>query len=463
MIQTQGYRMERVINKRENLILYLLQNVMGYIVHYFIVTIRLLLPTKYRNQLSKIEKNDTFVNIIGLTVFNAIGGLLLMFTNVKIANVLGAEIFGTYSYYLAIGEVGSNVVRYGRNKTMTRDLIQKPTIFDSLISNTLVLGVINLLAILIVVFLFRNPLEVEISFTTLLLVIAPCIGSLDFICVYESLREMSWHSIYYLIQRLFFLIAVWCGIFFSNKLSMQYLGVMLFMSWLIIFLMQYREVICGFCIRVWKEVSWSNIWNLYKTNFVIALSCLTGVAFGPIIRLILNQYADSSVVGVYSAGMQIFLISQFLMHQVSRVGNPMMAEAGKEDVSPTKRKNLCSKYCMIMFIAVAPFAIPLILLPHFITELFFTDEYFELGYYLPIFAIYLLSLSFGIVYTQFLISMRKDKIYFIIYIGSALATMLASIILIPHYSLLGAIIALCIPHSVGCLFYYLCSIKYLKS
>ena len=386
-----------------------------------------------------------------------------MLTNVKIANVLGAEIFGIYSYYLAIGEVGSNFVRYGRHKTMTRDLIQKPTVFNGLISNTLALGCINLLFFLIVVVLFRRQLDVETSFTAFLLIIAPCIGSLDFISVYESLKEMSWHSVYYLIQRLFFLVAVWLFFVIANRLTMKYLSIMLFLSWSIILLMQYWEIIIGFGIKVRRYISWSSIWGLYKSNFVIALSCLTGVAFGPVIRMILNEFADSNAVGVYSAGMQIFLISQFLMHQVSRVGNPMMAEAGKEDGNPEKRRKLCNKYCTIMLITVVPFAIPLLLFPQSITDFIFTEDYYELGKYLPIFAFYLLALSVGIVYTQFLISMRKDKTYFIIYISSALATILVSLILIPKYSLLGAILALCVPHSIGCVFYYLCSIKYLRS
>lgn len=455
--------MKRIINKKQNPVLFPLQNLMGYIVHILIVVIRPIVPHKYKDQFLRIESNKTFNNVIGLTVFNALGGVLLMLTNVKIANVLGAEIYGIYSYYLAIGEVGANFVRYGRNKTMIRDLVQKPTLFDTLISNTLALGSINLIVFLIGVFIFRKPLNVETSITAFLLIVAPCIGSLDFISVYESLKEMSWHSIYYLIQRLFFLTAVWCSILIVCRLSMNYLSIMLFLSWMIILIMQFREIINGFGIKVWKEISWNNIWNLYKANFVIALSCLTGVAFGPIIRLILNQYAESSVVGVYSAGMQIFLISQFLMHQVSRVGNPMMAEAGKEDVDSARRRKLCNKYFIIMLVAVIPFAIPLILFPHFITNLCFTEEYSELGEYLPIFAIYLISLSFGIVYTQFLISMRKDKVYFTIYIGSAVATIIASLLLIPRYSLLGAILALCIPHSIGCLFYYLCSIHYLRS
>lgn len=453
---------ERTINKEKNPILHPLQNIMGFVVHFCMFLLKPFVPAKFKERFSAIENSKTFNNVIGLAVFNALGGLVMMFTNVKIANVLGSELFGLYSYYLAVGEVGANFVRYGRNKTMTRDLIQKPAMFDSLISNTLAIGLINSILFLIGVFLFRSQLDVEFSYYAFLLIMAPCIGSLDFQAVYECMKEMSWHSIYYFIQRVFFMVLVWIYILFVGRLSLGYLGITLFLSWLIIEFLQYCEIINGFGIKIRREISWNSIWGLYKTNFVIALSCLAGVAFGPIIRMILKEYADSSAVGVYSAGMQIFLISQFLMHQVSRVGNPMMAEAGKEGVSPSRRKALCKKYFTIMLITVVPFAVPLILFPQFITNLFFTEEYVELGRYLPIFAIYLLALSIGIVFTQFMISMRMDKVYFTIYIGSAVATVLTAILLIPYNPLLGAILALCIPHSVGCVFYYLCSRKYLK-
>lgn len=454
--------MNKSLDLNKNRLLYPLQNLMGLLAHFVISIVKPITPSRYKERLSEIEQNKTFNNILGLALFNSIGGLILMLTNVKIANVLGAAVYGVFSYYLAIGEVGSNFVRYGRHKSMTRDLIQRPEKFNDLVSNTVGLGLLNFLIFFFVVLIFREPLDVDLTITAFILVLAPCLGSLDFQSVYESIKEMSWHSIYNFLQRLFFLISVWLCILISGKLSLSYLGVVLFLSWIVVVLMQYWEVITGFGINIVKEVSFKSVWTLYKENFVIALSCMTGVAFGPVIRLILNEFANSHVVGVYSAGMQIFLISQFLMHQVSRIGNPMMAEAGKDGVSGEQRKKLCNKYFTIMLCSVIPFVIPLCVFPQLITDICFIDEYSDLGKYLPIFAIYLLALSLGIVYTQFLISMRKDKVYFTIYIGSAIATILFSLLLIPRFSLLGAILALCVPHSIGCLFYYLFSLKYLK-
>ena len=435
---------------------------MGKAVHYFFKVIMPIVPLRYRNRVLHLEKSNTFNNIFGLTLFNAIGGIIVMLTNVKIANVLGASLYGLYSYYLAVGEVGQNFVRYGRNKTMTRDLIQNPSKFESLISNTLVLGLLNLSIYLLVVSLFSKPLDITLSIPAILLLISPCLGSIDFQPVYESLKQMSWHSMYLLIQKILFLVLLWGYLFLYEKPSLGYLGVVLFFSWFIIIVIEYWEIIVGFGIRINNSVSLSSIKGLYKENFLIALSCMTGVAFGPLIRLILKNYTDTQSVGIYSAGMQIFVISQFILHQISRVGNPMMAEAGKATCTISERKALCKKYMFLTLLSTLPFFIPLFFFPQLTTNLFFTEEYSDLSNYLPFFGIYLAALAIGVVYTQFLISMRKDRLYFIIYVSSALFTVVTAFLLIPSLGVLGAVIALCIPHSIGCLFYYICSIKYLK-
>ena len=204
-----------------------------------------------------------------------------------------------------------------------------------------------------------------------------------------------------------------------------------------------------------------NILSLYRENFVIALSTLFGVAFGPLLRMVLKQYTDDASVGIYSAGLQIFLISQFIMNQLGRVGNPVMAEIGKEGVSVAKQRNAIGKYILAMMACTIPFAIPLVLFPHALTHFFFTDEYASLGTYLPMFAFYLITLAIGIVFTQYLISKRKDRIYFALYIGGSILTIITAYATIPEWGVMGAVFSLCVPHGLTCIGYAIVSIKYL--
>lgn len=452
---------DKSVDIKRNVLLFPIQLIMGNVLKSFFFILKLFCSSKNKSKLERLESNSNLRNVAGLAFFNALGGLIVLLTNVKIANLLGASVFGLYSYYLAIGEVGQNFVRYGRNKTMTRDLIQNPTCFDSLVANTFVLSIINLLLYLVIIICLSNTLEIDLSIASFFVIVAPCLHSIDFQPVYESVKMMSWHSIYLFLQKTFFLIGVWGVILIVNKPSILFLGFALFLSWLIIDIIQFREIISQFRINIRSHVSFTSLKKLYRDNFFIALSCIVGIAFGPLIRMILKTYSPSQDVGIYSAGMQIFLLSQFIMTQISRVGNPMMAEAGKERCTVSHRKSLCKRYVLLMLIATFPFAIPLCFFSQFVTEFFFTEEYSSLSQYLPFFGWYLIFLSIGVVFMQFLISMRKDKVYFSIYVLTALATLVVAYLIIPVYGVLGAVISLCVPHSIGCFLYFVFSTKYL--
>ena len=116
-----------VIDKRANRLLYGIDYLLIKSVSFVLWIIRYSLPTKWSELISKEDRHiNVLNNVVGLTFFNALGGMLLLFTQIKLANYMGAALYGIYSYYLALGEVGANVVRYGRDKTMLRELVQKP-------------------------------------------------------------------------------------------------------------------------------------------------------------------------------------------------------------------------------------------------------------------------------------------------------------------------------------------------
>ena len=451
------------INKCDNKLLYVLDKALDRFVMLVLTVVRFFVPSRYKKRFDKLTAHtDMLHNVVGLAFFNVLGGVCVMATQVKLANYFGASVYGVYSYCLAIGQVGAMFVRYGRNKTMVRDLIQNPEKRDSLVVSTFFLSLINLVLFLAVTFACYEPLDIEVSWTYFLLILSPCFLSLSLAPVYESLRMMSWNSIYNLLQKFAFLAIIWGLFWFNCQVSLLSIGLIVVATWIVVGCMEYYEVGTQLHINFIKKVSILELWQLYKDNFVIFLSCVTGVAFGPVIRLILNNYTDSRSVGIYAAGLQIFHLCLFLNTQIARVGNPMMAEAGKEGCPVGKRRRLVARYAIIMFATSLPFALPLLLCPSWLTNLLFTDEYAELARFLPILAIYVLAVSVGVVFTQYMISLRLDKSYFAIYVSSAIATLLVALWLIPLYGTLGAFIALCIPHSVGCLFYALFSMKSLR-
>ena len=372
------------INKKDNKLLYFLDSALDRFVILVIAIARIFVPRRYMLKFDKLtEHKDMFHNVLGLAFFNTLGGVCIMATQVKLANYLGASVYGIYSYCLAIGEVGALFVRYGRNKTMVRDLIQFPEKRNSLVVSTFVLSLINLALFLVVTFACHKPLDIEINWTYFLLILSPCFASLTLGPVYESLRLMSWSSIYGLLHKFGFLAAIWVLFLMQFQVSLLAIGVIAVVTYLIVILMEYYEIGTQLHIHFLKMVSLKELRKLYKDNFVIFLSCVTGVAFGPLLRLILNNYADSKSVGIYAAGLQIYHICLFLNTQISRVGNPMMAEAGRRDCPITKRRRLVFRYSAIMLATSIPFALPMLFCPNFITGVLFTEDYSPLANYLP--------------------------------------------------------------------------------
>lgn len=393
----------------------------------------------------KVKRNGAiFNNVVGLTLFNALGGILLVVTQIKLANALGPSTYGVYAYCLAIGEVGTYIVRYGRNKTMLRDLVQRPDRCNSLISSTFCSSLLNLLLFIAVVLPLYKILDFPLTPGCVLLIISPCLISLDFQPVYESLMAMSWHSVYNLLQKTIFVSVIWVAIFFSFGLTLEFLGCVTFASWIIIIYGEFSEITRHYGINIRRDCSWNEIKELYRANFIIALCSAASVLYQPALRMVLNHYDGSAAVGIYSAGFQILLIAQFIITQIARVGNPMMAEVGKDDCPLGKRRKFLFNYFKIMVICSLPCVLPLLLFPDFITTTFFSDKYDALRHILPVFGVALLLHATALVFEQFLISMRKDKTYFSVFVLGGIVALVASLVLVPRISVLGAAVA------VGC-------------
>lgn len=453
-----------IINQKHNIILNGIDYVLGWFVKILLGISTYILPKRFSQQLCNISSsNGAIRNILGLLIFNAIGGLLIMVTNVKLANGMGAAMYGLFSYYLAIGEVGSNFVRYGRHKTMLRELIQKPEESRSLIKHTFWLGCINLLLFILIALVFHDLMQASLSITYILLIVAPCLISIDFQPVYEAEKLMSWHSIYYLIQKFCFLGGVWFIIAIDIRLELSAIAIILFISWLMVFIMQYREVVIRGGIQMFYNVRLSKIIDLYKSGFVIALCCIVGVAFGPLIRMIMNTQCNSESVGVYSAGLQLMAIARFFIVQIGRVGNPQMAKVCTPGYDIKQRCLFVYKYSLIMLACTVPFSVLMFLFPVQIVNLLFSAEYAVLSEALPVFSIYIIICSLGIVYNQYMISIRADNYYLTIYSSTALLSILIAYILIPNYGFMGGVYAYCFSDGVASILYMLFSIKKLKN
>lgn len=451
----------KYINQRANIVLYAIDRFLQEFVNVIAKLIDRFVAIDIYSKFSAHQ--GTMQNVIGLLTFNALGGLLIMVTNIKLANVLGAAVFGIYSYYLAIGEIGSNIVRYGRHKTMLRELVQHPDRRNITITYTVWISIINLILFLATIIVFHNQMDIQLSIVAILLILSPCLISLDFQPVYESFRLISWHSIYYLIQKILFIVGVWTILLINNRLSIGNVAIILFLSWIIVVVIQYWEVIHQLQINIFKQFKIRDLFRFYKSGFIIAVVCVLGCAFGPIIQMIIKQSSSEVSVGLYAACLQLLTIAKFILNQMVRVGNPKMAEICIVGYDKQRKRNFLKKYIFIMVLSISPFAIPMFICPDLIVKSLFSSEYLEISSALPICAVYLILSSIGAVFNQFLVSYRADMIYILFYSIAAIVSIIIAVLMIPYYGFLGGVLAFCISDGLASILYTIISLNILRN
>lgn len=115
-----------------------------------------------------------------------------------------------------------------------------------------------------------------------------------------------------------------------------------------------------------------------------------------------------------------------------------------------------------MFFCVCPFAVPMLLCPKWIVSTLFIEEYAEISQALPVYAAYLFVSALGVVFNQFLISVRADSIYLYLYSFSAMVSLGIAFLMIPVYGFIGGVWAYCISDGLASVLYLICSLIIIK-
>lgn len=412
----------------------------------------------------RLLRSNNYKNFIGLAFFNGLGGLILMLTLIHLASYMGPSLFGSFSYYIALGEIGSMIVRYGRDKSLLRDLVIQDNVEHKaqLISTTFWVGFINLFLFILSIVLLHIPLEVPLCLAPLLIIGGSCLVSLDFQPVYESIQEMSWHAIYNFIQKVIYVIGLWIIMLTYGGNNLLYIGIVLCISWSIVLVIQLKEIKKTFSVKFLKSIQPILLWNHYKIGIYVALCTLISATYNPLIRMILKWNSSETSVGIFSAGLQIYGICMFFLLQLARVANPQIAKMVANNENRLYQKKTLLKYIGYTICAVLPFAIIMDFAPTYIVDLLFSPQYQALHIILPYFGLYLLLYAIIIILMQFLIANRCDRKYLQIQIIGAMVTIISSLILIPKFDYMGAIISLVISYSLLLLLYVISTLQILK-
>ncbi|MCL2348352.1 MAG: oligosaccharide flippase family protein [Planctomycetaceae bacterium] len=399
-------------------------------------------------------KSQAVKNTLMLMISNGFLGLFAIATQILVTNTLGRTLFGQYASYMAIGTYGACIVRYGRERTMVRDIIQHPGDFERIFCGTVILSLILAVAFNIGLLFFAFFSNMPMSISLWLVVTANILISFDLQPVYDSWRQMGKHATYFLIRRLLEYTPIWILVLSAPfLLSINYIATVAILASLFVLYFQYHEVIKGEHTRIFCKQNWFAACHQLRENFEIALGTFLLLFIGPTIQLFLKRTHGPSEVGIYAAALQILLIINFVFSQLSRIGRPAMARVTLPEVSRREKRTAVFQYALVMFLTSFPLAFPMFFFPKWIVGVFFKPEFAEAAHILPILAIYNIVLAQGMVFVQYIQSARHDRLYSFGVFGGAALSFIFGFTIIPWYGLSGAAWSLLIAHGFSIFLY----------
>ena len=419
---------------------------------------------RFHNLLFTQKRNIQNLSI--LVLVNSIIGIIGFITKVKIANVLGKADFGLLAYGFAIASYAGVIIVFGLNRTFVRDLIHVPKREGQLVISSILLRVFLFLLVILalIIWKFFSPTPSDLTWGVVLVVFGQSMLGLALMEVYDSWGMITRHAIYSLIHRGLYFAAVWFMIILAPKnISVFWIGIFAMAAALFYLWLQYRWVLNRIDFGGTSKSIVNDTLSLARNNLLIWFSCLGCLSFGAINQLILKFYGGRESLGSYAAAWQIALIVILFLGQIVRIGNPATARKTKSGTSKSVRIKFLITYSTVLFLTALPICLAMIVWPEFIIGLIYKPEYASAAGVLRILGIYVMVVSLGVVASQYIISARLEKMYFVIVMLGAALSVTLCFCLIPQMGGVGAAIALLIAHGVSMGLYWVILVRHVCS
>ncbi len=419
---------------------------------------------RFHNLLFTQKRNIQNLSI--LVLVNSIIGIIGFITKVKIANVLGKADFGLLAYGFAIASYAGVIIVFGLNRTFVRDLIHVPKREGQLVISSILLRVFLFLLVILalIIWKFFSPTPSDLTWGVVLVVFGQSMLGLALMEVYDSWGMITRHAIYSLIHRGLYFAAVWFMIILAPKnISVFWIGIFAMAAALFYLWLQYRWVLNRIDFGGTSKSIVNDTLSLARNNLLIWFSCLGCLSFGAINQLILKFYGGRESLGSYAAAWQIALIVILFLGQIVRIGNPATARKTKSGTSKSVRIKFLITYSTVLFLTALPICLAMIVWPEFIIGLIYKPEYASAAGVLRILGIYVMVVSLGVVASQYIISARLEKMYFVIVMLGAALSVTLCFCLIPQMGGVGAAIALLIARGVSMGLYWVILVRHVCS
>lgn len=368
-----------------------------------------------------------------LSLLQIAGYIFPLITMPYLARVVGAEGFGKIAFASAIIVWVQTISDWGFNLTATRDVAQHredKEVVSRIFSNvfwarcflTLAVGILLAILILIVPYLRENAL---IIFVTFLLVPGHILFPEWF---FQALEKMKYTTIFNLLIKLFFTIAVF--IFIRDKEDYFIQPLLTSAGYLLCGICAFYLILKKWGFRLFKP-NWTDVFSTIKKSTDVFLNNLMPNLYNSFSIMLLGFFCGSVANGIYDGGNKFPTIFYQLQSVLSRCFFPFLSRRPNKHHIYARLNIGISLLGVLLLIVCAPWIIRWILGPEF-------EQSVGVMRILSCSIVFLaMSYTYG---TNYLIILHKEKQLRNLTIVASLIGMCAAIPLVYYFSYIGAAI-----------------------
>ena len=375
----------------------------------------------------------TSVVLVLIQLLIALTGYVL---RVFLSREIGKDLFGEFTFAIALGTWSSLFIQGGLEKTLVREFIYDKESRCTIFASSLILKLVLALPTTLCVVGILNTTSTHISLFQGLLMLstATAIRAFNTQPVYDSESQQTTYSLISLGERLLLLLSVFVICFFSSTVSLLNLGYIYLFVMVSSLTTQYLLV--PFSPRV---VSYLAILNsgstLIRHSCLIWVATIAGAAVEYSSPLLLRYFAGPSEVAEFGVCWLFIMLLVLAQRQSSRIGYVGLLKAHQQ--SPTDTYRAWKKYFCWMLLLGIVVALPGFTYPQYFLSLFGT-EYQSAFRVLRILSLYPIIFGPFLASLQYMLTLHWNRAYLGVNLLTGSASLFGHLIVTRYYASTGA-------------------------
>lgn len=381
-------------------------------------------------------KNDIKKNYLYNVAYSILNMLLPLVTAPYLSRVLGVSGIGEFSYCYAIAQYFVLIAKLGLTNFGTREISKSQAKSKSLLfSNLFYMQIISTVFVSIIYFIYVLLFSGSHKVVSLVLFFWILFSFLDIDWFWFGEEEFKRVSIRNISIKLLSVIFIFIFVKESTDL-IKYTIIMTFS-----FILGYLSIWIGVKKRIHLEkLDWKLIKKYFFPCLVMLIPVLALNIYRSMDKVMLGIISGIDETGIYENGEKLVYCMSAL---ISSLGTVMMPKISSLVETNDKNQvyNYINKSLKLMTLMTSIMAFGLMVISDNITVLLFGENFKESSSVLFLCAPTLIFMGWSsVIRTQYIIPMKKDNIYIKSITFGCIINLVLNIILIPKYSIQGAVI-----------------------